>query len=731
MDLLHSFLPYLKFQKAVCLIVFLSISAASNSAPKIGLALSGGGSKGFAHVPILKALDSLNIPVDYIAGTSFGAIAGAMYALGYPGKEIEQMALDTDWYEVQNDEPERRFLPYFRKKDTGKFQLEFGLDGVKPVTPTGFIYGQKIILELSKWTREFEQTYDFDNFPIPFRCNAFDIISGKEIILKEGSLAHALRASLSVPTIFAPVEWGDALLVDGGVINNLPVDIVKDMGADIVLALDVTSEPRTVSALDNMYDIFDQTISVHGYDRKTENIQNADYYLQPHIPNINWLDYSKSNIHQLFLAGEKAVQNNSQIFEHLKELTKNRTKNLINLKPIEKPRIIAINLDGNEELPDKFILEYLGIVKDQQLDVQTLDENISELYSLGYFKVIHYDINPLSPGRAEINIHVKENPLRKFQMGLRWDNFYQMVGVANVQVNSSFIPGLRIENQTQFAGLRRNDFSVFFPSRKLNFPVYPYLRVKNIRKTFKLFSTDKYEGMYHLSQDELNSGIGLLLRNYWNMEFDFFHSKHSFIPETENGNSEFSFSEEIFSGLRMRAQLDLLDDVLLPFNGVLIKGEYENSSPEFGAQRNYHFYHGIGDVYFSRKRNTFRIMAYYHQALNDIPQYYITNPLGSQALVGMGEFQLYGNTLAFSRFEYRYKHKKDIFLHLIAGWLVSAKSEDNRILADNLWCTGAGITLLSPVGPLEFIWSRGPVNIYSETDYSWQNIFHFSAGYKF
>ena len=144
---MHSFLPYLKFQKAVCLIVFLSISAASNSAPKIGLALSGGGSKGFAHVPILKALDSLNIPVDYIAGTSFGAIAGAMYALGYPGKEIEQMALDTDWYEVQNDEPERRFLPYFRKKDTGKFQLEFGLDGVKPVTPTGFIYGQKIILD--------------------------------------------------------------------------------------------------------------------------------------------------------------------------------------------------------------------------------------------------------------------------------------------------------------------------------------------------------------------------------------------------------------------------------------------------------------------------------------------------------------------------------------------------------------------------------------------------------
>ena len=127
-------------------ILFLFSLTPADDFPKIGLVLSGGGSKGFAHVPILKALDSLNIPIDFIAGTSFGAIAGAMYALGYSGNEIEKMALETDWYEVQNDEPERKFLPYFRKKDTGKYQLNFGLDGVKPVAPTGLIYGQKIIL---------------------------------------------------------------------------------------------------------------------------------------------------------------------------------------------------------------------------------------------------------------------------------------------------------------------------------------------------------------------------------------------------------------------------------------------------------------------------------------------------------------------------------------------------------------------------------------------------------
>ena len=152
----------------MCLFFLFTFIQAEDS-PKIGLALSGGGSRGFAQIAVLKALDSLNIPIDYIAGTSFGAIVGAMYAIGYSGKQIEEMAMETDWYEVQKDKPERKYLPHFRKKDTGKYQLDFDLEGFKPVMPTGLIYGQKIILELSKWTREYEQVYNFDLLPIPFR----------------------------------------------------------------------------------------------------------------------------------------------------------------------------------------------------------------------------------------------------------------------------------------------------------------------------------------------------------------------------------------------------------------------------------------------------------------------------------------------------------------------------------------------------------------------------------
>ena len=709
-------------EKWICLFFLFTLTHAENS-PKIGLVLSGGGSKGFAHIATLKALDSLNIPIDYIAGTSFGAIVGAMYALGYSGKQIEKMALATDWYEVQNDEPERKFLPYFRKKDSGKYQLDFGLKGVKPVAPTGLIYGQKIILELSKWTRNYEQVYDFDKFPIPFRCNAFDIISGKEIIIKEGSLANALRASISIPTIFAPVEWGDGLLVDGGVINNLPVDIVKDMGADVVLAVDVAATSQNKSRLNNIYDIIDQTISVHGYEKKMHNIKQADYYIRPEVSKINFTNYEVKTIRYLFEKGEEAVTTNWSVFEKLKKNTSSSEQKNMSLKPLDKPIVNQIIVKGNKSLSKKFIRSFIGIEESMPLNPEVLDNSIAELYSLGYFRILYYEIHSSSDNKVDVVINVQETQLRKFQLGIRWDNYYDLVGVANVQLNSNWIPGLRIENQIQFAGIQKNEFSVYYPSRKLNFPLYPFLRITNLNYNYQYYNNENYSQRYTLLSDGFTTGIGLLLKNYWNTELNYFWKMESFLLENDSPN------KKVIAGINLSAQLDLLDDILLPKNGIVVRGKYENSSTEWGSAVNYHMYQGSGDIFFTRKRNTFRIAGYYHQGLNDLPKNLTTISNGSQTFVGLKEFQLQGKTLLFSRFEYRYKHKKDIFAHLILSWLISAKSHYNTS-ATNLWSGGLGITLLSPLGPMEFIWGRGPKDIYS-VDEAWQNVYYFSAGYKF
>ena len=728
----------LKNKKRFLLFLFLLIVLYAKPPQKIGLVLSGGGSKGFAHIPTLKAIDSLKIPIDYIAGSSFGAIVGAMYALGYSGKQIEQMAMDTDWYEVQKDEPERKYLPYFRKKDTGKYQLEFGLDGFKPVQPTGLIYGQKIILDLSKWTREYEQVFNFDSLPIPFRCNAFDIVSGKEIILKEGSLAHALRASLSLPTIFAPVEWGDALLVDGGVANNLPVDIVKDMGADIVLAIDVSATHKSKKNLDNIYEVVSRTMSVRGDEETIKSIKKADYYIKPKIPQVSFTDYRKNTMEHLFLCGQTAVDSNWGIFLELKTISEGRIPKHQNIIPLKKPNVNRVIVKGNKILSNRFIRSYIGLEKGMILDPALIDKGIADLYSLGYFKILYYEIHKITNQSVDVIINVKETPLRKFNLGLRWDNYYHLVGALNVQITSDLLPGLRIEDELQFAGITKNEFSISFPSRRLNLPLYPYIKVINSRIPYKLFSAENnFEGYYELRSDGIKTGLGILLKNFWNTELEYFSQTIGFQSEKyisnssiiDDNNDIYSIDNRNISGFRIKANFDILDDVLLPNDGIIFNGELEESNNKLGSDWYYKFYKIEGTAYRTFHLNTYGITVYYHNLYNHAPYHKTIITNGSQTFVGMEEFQLHGKEIFFGRLDYRYRYKKDIFANFIINYLVNANDENSVASAKNIWSFGTGITFLSPLGPLKFIWGWSPGKIYTDT--SSKNIFYFSAGYKF
>jgi len=207
------------------------------------------------------------------------------------------------------------------------------------------------------------------------------------------------------------------------------------------------------------------------------------------------------------------VNSNWDIFLKLKEISLKRGPITDKIKSTAKAKINTINIDGNKEISDSFILEFIGLEKGTELDLELLDSNISKLYSLGYFKTLFYEIYPNTEGMVDVVIKVDEGSLRKFQLGIRWDNYYDLVGVANVQLNSNWIPGLRIENQTQFAGLRKNEFSIYYPSRKMNFPVYPFLRITNSKYNYQYYYRGNYSGRYTLLSDGFTTGIGLLLKN--------------------------------------------------------------------------------------------------------------------------------------------------------------------------------------------------------------------------
>ncbi|MCK5456100.1 MAG: patatin-like phospholipase family protein, partial [Melioribacteraceae bacterium] len=267
-----------------------------NKRPKIGLVLAGGGAKGFAHVGVLQLLDSLNIPIDFVAGNSMGGLVGGLYSIGYNGKDLEKFAEGLDWNYLLNDNPPREELPFIEKKKTGKYQLRIGLKGYQPAIPAGLVYGQNIEMMFLSLTTPYEGIDSFDDLPIPFRCVAVDLVSGKQVVLKDGSLAKAMRATMSIPSAFSPVDWGDYLLVDGLVLNNFPADVVKDMGADIIIGLNLETGKKKKEDLDNLLTILDRTTDIPMKAKLEENIEMSDIYISQDLRGFGTSDFTTEKI---------------------------------------------------------------------------------------------------------------------------------------------------------------------------------------------------------------------------------------------------------------------------------------------------------------------------------------------------------------------------------------------------------------------------------------------------
>jgi NTE family protein len=677
-------------------------------------------------------LDSLQIHIDYIAATSFGSITGSLYAIGKTGKELEKMGSQTNWNGVLSDLPPRDRLPYFRKKESGKYQLKFGLDGVKPVAPTGFVQGQTALMELSQWYHEYEQITDFSKFPIPFKCVAMDLITGNQVVMGNGSLTRAVRASFSIPTIFTPVEWGDSLLIDGGVINNLPVDIVKEMGADIVIAVNASSQNKKPSHIKNIINVLEQSISVHEYKLERDNETKADLIIRPDLTGFHSSDFDNEKFLPMVDRGYAAAVLAADDLKKIRDKVGIQAQHEPIFTLVDNPTISSIEIKGHDKLPFKFLYRLIGYEPGHIFNSKELEKRINNIYSLGYFNTIFYEININDDSSIDLTILVSEKPMREFHTGLRWDNRFGFVGAVNLRINSTLIPGLVFEEHIQFAGLRKNILQIYYPSRTLDFPLYPFAR--SYYEKYDIFLQNQNaenELPYSFESNGFGAGLGLLLKDYWTMEVEmrFDDIKFENLYHEDNKNLAFSWQKNIYS--KYSLFLDTLDDVLLPRSGVNISFQHEKSQTH---KRNdseaYSWYSIFVEQYSTWNDHTFSLSSLY-QSCSEFTQIYRQTIYGrNNLLTGFKKNQLNGFNTAIAHFEYRYQHKKDIFFRLLASNILFNQFEnENTSIHKNLWGYGIGVTLTSPVGPLEFIWSKGPKS-FSEPANT-HSLFTFDAGYKF
>jgi predicted acylesterase/phospholipase RssA len=800
--------------KKIFAILFLSFLCFLHYAParqKIGLVLSGGGAKGFAHIGTLKMLDSLHIPVDYIVGTSMGGIVGGLYAMGYSGEEIEQLVRTTDWNEIFKDMPSRTNLLHSQRKTTGKYQLEFGLKGYTPVIPAGLIQGQKISLLLSRLTYRFGRVAQFDELPIPFRCVAVDIVTGTEVVFSSGSLARAMRATMSMPTVFSPVTWGDSLLIDGSILNNFPVDLCKSMGADIIIGVNVGSQPPKKNELTTALDVLSQTIYMQGYSREKMNSENAQILVTPDLRNYTAADFEESKVESIIEEGCRAAYTHSPEFVALRQtlvpqatldttatpgdadpsiskvlfegattlsdsslhtiihipvgrtilpdsfstyLSRLKSSPLIlnaqyALKPAhakeaillftitEKPFIDQIDITGNENLDFDFINGLLGIMPGSRFDPNILEQRIMDMYVLGYFETLSYDVEEIRKGHIVLTLRVKEQLFRKLFLGGRYTNQYQLVGILGYQSLNSPFSGARIEADLEFAGLLRAQLTLSYPSRSLDLPIYPYVRYssKNVPVSTYDFVSGKWESTYEDRSGRIAVGIGVTPQKSFSLEAEYSIEYVNTNPNTgiRGDPTQFLDYTYILRGIHLDFDADILDDVLLPRKGFLLQAALERNYKELGSDLDFWRLQASASIYHTiARRHTLHLGGSYALSSdNPLPVYKYFYYGGIESFVGVNFDQLIATRLGIIRGEYRFEYKKDIFLKLLANAAFDhrIRSYTLPVAGRFLWGYGAGVQFLSIFGPIEIVYSRGESTIFNPGNKS--NYFYFSAGYKF
>ena len=307
-------------KKIIPNILFIILSLIfSQERPTIALVLSGGGAKGISQIPTLELIDSLNIPIDYIVGTSMGSISGAMYAMGYSAEEIKKIGFETNWDMIFSNDKNRDELYFFQKQDYDKYKVVFRLDGITPQAPIALTNGHTSYMHLSKLSGINEIENDFNNFSIPFRCNAVDLLSGNEIIFSNGSLSKALRSSSSIPSIFSPVQDKKLLLADGGVINNFPADIASHLGANTIIGVNVSFNKKHIDDISTVFDVLSQSILLNGFKKRIDNLYHTDILIEPDVSNESMLNFSKQTMDQLYIKGRKAAYSKLDQLVKLKE----------------------------------------------------------------------------------------------------------------------------------------------------------------------------------------------------------------------------------------------------------------------------------------------------------------------------------------------------------------------------------------------------------------------------
>ena len=413
----------------VFLFSFQNSFAQEQKRPKIGLVLSGGGAKGFAHIGVLKVIEEAGIKIDYIGGTSMGAVIGGLYASGYNATQIDSIFHKINFDELLNDYIPRSAKSFYEKRNDESYALSLPFSNFKVGIPQALSKGLYNFNLLSRLTRHVRQVNDFNQLPTPFLCIGTNIETGQQVLLNKGNLAQAMLASAAFPTLFTPIEIDGQLLIDGGVANNFPVDEVKNLGADLIIGVDVQDGLWDKNQLKNATKILVQITNLHSIEQMKNKIKGTDIYITPDIKNFGVLSFDRGR--EIIQRGEEAA---FAVYEKIKTLSTDQNY-------FKKPRLSVykdsvklaqINTTKLRKYTNDYVFGKLGFKPKTPITYSHLESGINTLLATENFHSISYSFKNSEQGE-DLELQLAENPIYTYlKLGLHYDELFKSGILVNI-----------------------------------------------------------------------------------------------------------------------------------------------------------------------------------------------------------------------------------------------------------------------------------------------------------
>lgn len=392
---------------------------------KVGLVLSGGGAKGFAHVAVLKKLEEAGVRVDYIAGTSMGAIIGGLYASGYNATELDSVLRVYDLNGLVSDDLPREVSSFYQKENDGKYAISLPLVKRKIELPSAVSSGQNAFNIFSQLTEHVHEVNDFSELSIPFFCIATNLETGEEVVMDKGFLPEAIRASGSFPGLLTPVTVDGEVLVDGGIVDNFPVEKMKEKGVDYIIGVNVSGGLKDIENLNSLPEILMQIAGFQMYSKWDHKIQMSDLYIRPELDDFTTFSFDQSE--EIIKRGELAMLKVMDTLEALAARQKGGlTQRSIKSYPgSDQFMIKEIVIKGNRNYTDKYCIKKLGLEKNELIERKDFIRGIDVLTATGNFESIFYKFSSVEGG-VKVEFEIIENKEETLiQFGAHYDDLYK------------------------------------------------------------------------------------------------------------------------------------------------------------------------------------------------------------------------------------------------------------------------------------------------------------------